>query len=176
MAELKPCSDCGVLVSTKAPACPHCGTDRPTKAGHIRWLVLIVLGTGAISALIDRGPPQSPSTGTTAVTVECLSVPQALIDNISSGLSVQGGGRVSRASAVRSGAPQNAYFVSGSIEGSGLDNTVAVWATTSLEGAGMIFSVNAMAGESSVFPDGGQADAEFSMSDPGARDSESCLR
>ena len=175
MAKLKPCRDCGQQISKKAASCPHCGA--PTKAkgiGCVPGLFIIVVAVGVISAILTPKYPD-PTPPPPATSVVCLDVSQALIDQISSTLEVGGGGQISRARAVQSGAHEIAYFIAGQIEGSGLTDAVGVWASNSLDGSGAIFSVDNMAKEFSVLPDGGSTAAAFSMSDPGARESEQCL-
>jgi hypothetical protein len=66
--------------------------------------------------------------------------------------------------------------VAAEIQGSGMDDEVAVWFTNRLDGSGMIFSVDNMAQAFSVFPDAGRTDAEATMSDPGARESLTCVQ
>ena len=56
MARLKPCRDCGHMVSPKADACPWCRTKKPTQRFLQRrpLIGLLVLGTllyGAINVL-----------------------------------------------------------------------------------------------------------------------------
>ena len=56
MARLKPCRDCGHMVSLKADACPWCRTNKPAQTFLRRHplIGLLVLGTllyGAINVL-----------------------------------------------------------------------------------------------------------------------------
>ncbi len=56
MVRLKPCRDCGHMVSPRADACPWCSTDKPAQSLLQRHplIGLLVLGTllyGAINVL-----------------------------------------------------------------------------------------------------------------------------
>lgn len=185
---MKKCRECGHKVSSEAKTCPSCGIGKPVRsnAGGIAVVALLAL-SGIVYAIPDAEPAPSaqpatraaPSTAaapTVPPSPACEGVTGTLLTNLSEGLTVTGGGRVSRATAVKSGAHAEAYFVAGIIEGSGLDHTVAVWATNRLDGSGVIFSVDAFAKEFSVWPDGGRSAAGFSMSDPGASEARACLR
>ena len=123
------------------------------------------------SSVLNEGPLPSP-----AMSVECLTPSSRLLRDIASGLTVAGGGSLGASGAVKSGAHANAFFVTARINGPGMDGDVGVWATTRLDGSGMIFAVDAIARAFSVFPDGGRTQAAFSMSDPGAQQSRGCVR
>ncbi len=70
---LKPCKECGQQVSTKAKACPHCGTPNPTAGimqtrlgcGHL--LLILLVGFVAMVVLAPdpttSGPTTSGSSG-----------------------------------------------------------------------------------------------------------------
>ena len=130
------------------------------------------------SSVLNEGPPSSGGSagGSAGGSVICESPSRRLLDDIASGLEVSGGGTIGRGGAVRSGAHSNGYFVAAEIQGSGMDDEVAVWFTNRLDGSGMIFSVDNMAQAFSVFPDAGRTDAEATMSDPGARESLTCVQ
>lgn len=93
-------------------------------------------------------------------------------------LTVQGGGSISEAAADRSNSFQRIYFIAAEIEGPGLEGSgdVGVWASNRLEGgAGLTFSVNAMAEEFAQFGSGRRTDWNITMADDGAYESEDCL-
>lgn len=110
--------------------------------------------------------------------VDCLTVPPSKVDQIESGLTVQGGGNLRSAEAVRSGAHRSVYFVSADLEGPGLEGPghLATWAVTELnDTGGLVLAVSGQAKEFSDWPAGEQTDARTTMSDPGARESQSCV-
>lgn len=110
---------------------------------------------------------------------ECLSVPADIVADVESGLTVDGGGELAFARAVRSGAHEKAWFVSADLVGDGLEggNDVATWIVTGLySGGGMVLSVDAMAQEFSVYPDAERTAASATMADPGARASQRCVQ
>ena len=56
MAKLRPCRDCGHMVSSKTDDCPWCGTSKPAQRFLLRHPVIgvLVFGTflyGAVNAL-----------------------------------------------------------------------------------------------------------------------------
>lgn len=111
--------------------------------------------------------------------VTCVRITPEQTAAIESGLTVSGGGSIEAGWAVRSGAHHNLYFVSADIGGPGLEgpNDVGTWAMNDVEAGtvGLVLAVNSMAREFSVFPDGRSTDAETSMDDPGARESQGCV-
>ncbi len=129
----------------------------------------IVVALGAQHAPLFAQAP-TPSSA------ECLTPTMQLVENIASGMHYDGGRNLGVAGAVKSGSHANAFFVAARIDEPGLDGDIAVWATTSLEGDGLIFSVNDLAKEFSAFPDGGRTEVTFSMSDLGASQSRECVR
>ncbi len=96
------------------------------------------------------------------------------MDAISSGLKIGGGGTIRGAQAVRSTDFERVWFVSADLQGSGLEGKtdIATWATNDLNGAGAIYSVDAVAAE---FSDWGRPPS-MSMSDDGAQASAQCAR
>jgi hypothetical protein len=106
----------------------------------------------------------------------CQPVPAALVEGIASGLTVTGGGSLRDAAAVRSDDFESAFFISAEVDGPGIegDGDVGTWVTNRLEG-GVIYSVDAVAREFSDWGDGGDTDAEFSLSDDGAEESRDCV-
>lgn len=171
MAKLTSCRVCKQLVSKKAKACPHCGENNPGPRQYgcgtlLLILFAVVIWIGVFSD--DSAPPTDPA-------VNCEVVSPRLIAAIVDGLTVQGGGSISGAGAVRSGAHQRAWYVAARITGAGMDGAIGVWATNDLDNPGLLFSVDNIANEFSTWGDGRTTDAEFSMSDPGARESRNCV-
>lgn len=108
----------------------------------------------------------------------CETAPAALVQAISTGLTITGGGSIRNAKAVKSAAFEKVWFVSADLEGSGLEGSddIATWATNGLNGVGMIFAVGAVANEFSDWGDGGTAGAKLSLSDDGAQASIDCAK
>ena len=115
---------------------------------------------------------QTPTPSSSA----CLEPSRLLLENIAAGMYVDGGGNLGEAGAVKSGSHANAFFVAARIHEPGVGGDIGVWATTSLDGSGPIISVDDLAKEFSVFPDGGRMEVTYSMMDAGARESHSCVR
>jgi hypothetical protein len=93
---------------------------------------------------------------------------------ISSGLTVTGGGKLRNAQQVRSDDFSRIYFVSAEVQGPGLegDGDVATWATN---GKVLVYSVGGFAKQFSDWIDGGSTDAQFSLADDGAEESQDCV-
>lgn len=180
---MEPCRECGKHVSTEAEACPNCGTPDPTGAqtaekeaerkragiGCLIVTVLVVVGvaiTGDGGG--DAGLPEP----------DCLSVSPAVVEQMEAGLTVQGGGSLSRAMAVRSPDHRQLYYVAADLDGPGLEGPrdVGVWATNSLTSPGMIMAVGAVAIEFSDWGDGSTTDAATRSTDRAARDARRCLQ
>lgn len=189
---LTECRECGSRVSEKAKACPECGVSKPGR----RWwkpevggcggcLVLIVLLGVLIAVLGDSGGDSPGSIATSSSsgssgsqTNRCESVPASMVAVLEDALTVQGGGSIPDAAAVRSGSFERIYFIAAEIEGPGLEGAgdIGVWASNRLEGgAGLIFSVDQVAQEFSQFGPGGRTDANITMADDGAREAVDCL-
>lgn len=144
----------------------------------MKFLFVCFLGLITIVVIGAAGSDGSSSSPTASPTT-CLAVPTVLVDGIQEGLTVHGGGWLTDAQAVRSGDFSQVYFVSARINGPGLDGPVGTWATNDLQAGsvgGVIFAVDALANEFSDWGDGRQGTAELSMSDHGARQSQTCVR
>jgi hypothetical protein len=109
----------------------------------------------------------------------CENVPQGLVQAISEGLTVGGGGTLTNAKAVKSNDFKRVYFISADIDGPGLEgpDDIGTWAKSGplRVGGGLIFSVDAVANEFSDWGDGRKTDAQFSMEDDGAEESKDCV-
>jgi hypothetical protein len=172
MAKLGPCRACGQQVSKKAQACPHCGERDPARPKQYGCgsLLLLVIIAGVVWAVLPT-EIDSPS-----LAASCEPVSDELVAAIAGGLTVQGGGSIVRAVAVRSGSHENAWYVAAQIEGPGLEGTIGVWATNRLDATGTLFSVDNIANEFSSWGDGRTTDAAFSSSDPSAAAARRCMQ
>jgi hypothetical protein len=114
-----------------------------------------------------------------AASERCENVPQGLVNAIASGLTVQGGGTLSHARAVKSDDYRKVYFISADIDGPGLEGSddVGTWSKSGpvRVGDGLIFAVDAVANEFSDWGDGRTTDAMLSMEDDGAEESQDCV-
>lgn len=101
----------------------------------------------------------------------CLAVKPVMVEMIESGVTADGGGHLVNASAVKSNDYRNAYMIAAELQAAGLDgNDIGLWLSNSLEvGEGMIFSVNPLATEFSVWPRKG------SQFDQGAQEAINCV-
>lgn len=80
------------------------------------------------------------------------------------------------AAAVKSEDFDEVYFVAMRFSATGVDDQTGVWATNSLKpGGGLIMSVDGFAKEFTVWPDGGETDAQLSTADDGAEEAVACL-
>lgn len=131
----------------------------------------------AVARSEARAPTQFREAPSTTRTRTCASAGDRIQRDITSGLD----GfevRLGQAVAVRSGAHERANFVAARIHGPGMgDGPIGVWLVSgTLDEPGFFLAVNQMAQEFSVFPDADRTDARASMSDPGAKEAEECLR
>lgn len=133
------------------------------------WLLVLVTLVASACAPADQGESSE---------VDCLDVPSHKADQIEAGQTIQGGGSLRKAEAVRSGAHRSVYFVSADLEGPGLEGPghLATWAVTALDDrGGLVLAVSSQAKEFSDWPDGERTDARATISDPGARESQDCV-
>jgi hypothetical protein len=126
-------------------------------------------GGGAINPTrTPGGPTDTPDVS------RCEPASPALIDAISEGLNIAGGGSLTNGFTVRSEDFDEVFFVAAELVGADLDGEVAVWATNRLDGTGSVFSVGGFANEFSDWGDGGATDANLSLDDDGAEEAEDC--
>ena len=99
-------------------------------------------------------------------------VDDALVSTIGEELTVDGGGSLRNAQAVRSSNFEQARFVTADIEGRGLEGRedIGIWVTNDLEAPGSVHAVDEVGKEFSDWGDGGQTDARFSVNDDGAQE------
>lgn len=112
------------------------------------------------------------------ILAKCTTVPAEMIETLNSGFSSEGYViDSSTVRAVKSNAFKNLYFIAGRATGPQLPppGQIGVWASNSLQaGEGMVLSVNWLATDYSVWPDGKETQAKISLSDHGKSESESC--
>lgn len=91
---------------------------------------------------------------TVEVVAECLTVSPELIARLNDGLNINGGGSLTNVQAVKSNDFANAYFISGELYGSGLEERgdVATFLANKLDGTGPTFTADAVATEFSDYP------------------------
>jgi hypothetical protein len=130
----------------------------------------------------NDGPSTEPpraTQGQEAAKSRCVAVPQALVDAIEEGLTVQGGGVLRHAREVKSNDFNNVYMVAADLQGAGLEGAsdIGVWATNSLQpGEGLIFAVDAVAKEFSDLGDADRTDAQITRAADGAQQAADCAR
>lgn len=119
--------------------------------------------------------PQATAPATT-VTGRCERVSSAVLNAIAEGLTVEGGGTLRNGYAVKSDDFSKVYMVAADIQGAGMegDGEVGVWATNSLDGAGLIFAVDGLAKEFSDWGHGDTTDAHITQSSDGVAEAKEC--
>ena len=134
-------------------------TDHPWPDVAIEQAIVEAAGFQLVAGPIDAPAPE-------------------VIETIESVLTVDGGGSLRRVRAVKSGSHANAYFISGDIDGPGLqdDGPYGTWFSNSVDEVRMILAVPAVATQFSDVGDASSTDAQATMSDPGARESVECAR
>jgi hypothetical protein len=146
---------------------------RRMSLGSLGTVLLMFFVWMLLSGCVDN----SSQAGATAAS-RCLAVPASMVQVLTDGLTVRGGGTISSTAAVRSRAFENMYFIAAEIDGPGLERTgdVGVWASNRLEGGqGLVLAVNGIANEFSVWPSGSDSSSNIKMSDDGARQAQACL-
>ena len=99
-----------------------------------------------------------------------------MLNAIAEGLTVTGGGTLRNGYAVKSDDFAKVYMVAADIQGTGMegDNEIGVWATNSLDGAGLIFAVDGLAKEFSDWGRGDTSDAHITLSSDGVSEAKEC--
>jgi hypothetical protein len=123
---------------------------------------------------------EPPPATTADESSRCKKVPPGLVKAIESGLTVTGGGKLTNAWAVKSEDFKRVYFISADIDGTGLEgpDDIGTWAKSGplRVGGGLILSVDSVANEFSDWGDGRKTDAQLSISDDGAEESQDCVQ
>jgi hypothetical protein len=132
-------------------------------------------GTGTTEGDNRTESPQVTGPPTT-VTGRCEKVSSALLNAIAEGLTVSGSGTLRGGYAVKSKDFSKVYMVAADIQGTGMegDNEIGVWATNSLDGAGLIFAVDGFAQEFSDWGHGDETDANITQSSDGVTEAKEC--
>jgi len=109
--------------------------------------------------------------------VECLSVPDVIVDRLNSGLNINGGGSIRNLKAVKSTDFESIYFISGDLQGAGLEGSgdIATFATNKLDYTGLTLSVDTVAVEFSDWPDVSTTNLGVSRSNKGYSESRKCV-
>lgn len=101
----------------------------------------------------------------------CEKPARLVVNAIEEGLTVNGGGNLGAAYAVRSDDFDNVWMVAGEIKGPGLDKVIGVWATNDIRGyGGLVFAADGIARE---FSDWGSG--QTSPADDGIDEAKECL-
>lgn len=132
----------------------------------LRYVVVVLAVSVAACGNGDNGAAGSS---------RCEPVSAAMVDAIATGLTVNGGGSLRAATAVKSNDHVNAYFIAADIQGPGMMGTkeVGVWTSNSLEpGRGSIAAVD---GHAKEFSDWGTI-RDVSQSDDGVSEARSCTK
>jgi hypothetical protein len=147
-------------------------------------LVLFLTLAGCASEQAEDAAPEEEEPTAEQGASLCESVRPWLKRAIASGLTVQGGGTLGKAAAVRSDDFEKVWYVSAVIRGPGLGtDTIGTWATnrdpSAAENPGLIIGADAIARE---FSDWGAAASEDSpagqvigLDNHGAQESRDCL-
>jgi len=150
---------------------------------RIRWVVLalatvMLAGCGGTETAERDNRTESPqaTAAPTTVTGRCEKVSSALLNAIAEGLTVTGGGTLRNGYAVKSKDFAKVYMVAADIQGVGTegDSDIGVWATNSLDGAGLIFAVDGRAKEVSDWGHGDTTDANITQSSDGVTEAKEC--
>jgi len=107
---------------------------------------------------------------------QCIDISDKAVNRIADGLNTEGIS-LRGAQAVIAPNRENAYFVTVDLQGPGLEGVgdIAVLATNDLE-LGSVISVDAVANEFFVWPDGRSSDFNFSVSEAGVGGARECTR
>jgi hypothetical protein len=151
--------------------------------GLLMGLLVFVALLGVFTDKSDADAAAVPRTAvaqaTAAASARCLSVPRGLVKAIATGLTVNGGGTLHHARAVRSRDFKRVYFISAEIDGPGMKGRgdIGTWVKSGplRVGGGLIFAVDGFANEFSDWGDGRKTDAHVSTSDDGAGESKACV-
>jgi len=146
------------------------GCVRRTGAGCVGVVAIAAIAFAVVSfsGLGSKDRDGEPS-------VRCEPVAREVVSGITEGLTVQGGGSLQNAQAVKSNDFEDVWFVAADLEGAGLDRTddIGVWATNSITGVASIFAADSVAKE---FSEWGDAGWRFKPDDDGMTEARECAR
>lgn len=178
---LIPCPECSREISDRAKTCPHCGVDpsawvseEERKRRTYAWAIFIVI-LGALFYIGSLDSEADPEPATTHDQKRSLREKHDITPASGQQLEsinyfLEDGLRVTHGYRVRSGSHEHAYYVGAYINGVGLEDEVGIWLMSGEPNeVGMTLSVNAIADEFSVAPDGGGTKARTSSTDDEAR-------
>lgn len=139
---------------------------------------LIILIFLLYKVIVFFGGEDKNTPNEVAVKTNCIDVPDDVIKKIESALTIKGDGSLRNVQAVKSKDFSSVYFISGDLQGSGLegDNDIATFATNKMNYLGLTLSVDAVASEFSDWPAGKTTDWNLNMSNHGAIESQKCVR
>jgi hypothetical protein len=141
-------------------------------------VLLALAGCGGTETAESDDRTESPQATAPATTVtgRCEKVSSAVLNAIAEGLTVTGGGTLRNGYAVKSDDFSKVYMVAADIQGTGMegDSEVGVWATNSLDGAGLILAVDGLAKEFSDWGHGDTTDANITLSSDGVSEAKDC--
>ena len=138
------------------------------------FLAILAAGLLGGAGCGGNAPPEAEENAAQPIdTSRCENVPASIRQGIKS--SLDRGIRVRALSAVRSRPFENLWFVSGDLQGAGLegDDDFAVWATNALERGGLVWTIEAVAEE---FSDLGPAPGGSYVGEDGYSESVDCVR
>ena len=148
------------------------------RVGGLACAVLMVAACGGTETAESDNRTESPQATAPATTVtgRCEKVSNAVLNAIAEGLTVTGGGTLREGYAVKSKDFSKVYMVAADIQGTGMegDNEIGVWATNSLDGAGLILAVDEVAKEFSDWGHGDTTDAHITQSTDGVSEAKEC--
>lgn len=121
--------------------------------------------------------PKAEDTPTEEADDDCLPVSPEMAKAIANGREDGTGLKATgKAAAVKSPDYSKVYFIAVEFTAPGIDKEAGVWASNSLKpGGGIIMSADAIAQESTVWPDGDKTDAQISIADPSVDAALACL-
>lgn len=119
----------------------------------------------------------SPFTSSESPQSRCQPVPETLVNSIEEGLTADGPATLRNAQAVKSGDFESVWFIAADIQAAGIEGAgdIGVWAIGgTLESPGLTLAVDAVANESSDWPDDGETDFQLSIAYDGVSEAKEC--
>ncbi len=152
------------------------------KSKHVSGLVTAVSLIGVVLFVIfifnvsEQDTALSPVISNEDLKSRCLPVPAVIAQRLNDGLNINGGGSIRNLQAVKSNDFESVYFISGDLQGSGLEGEgdIATFATNKMDETGLTLSVDAVATEFSDWPDVSTTNLGVSMGDDGYNESRKC--
>lgn len=153
------------------------------KSNHVSGLVTMVSLVGVVLLVVfifnvsEQDAGLSPVTTNEDLKLRCLPVPAVIAQRLNDGLNINGGGSIRNLQAVKSNDFASVYFISGDLQGSGLEGEgdIATFATNKMDETGLTLSVDAVATEFSDWPDVATTNLGVSMGGDGYNESRKCV-